>query len=216
MSDIDLTGMVVDDAEFQMALSAYAYACGKELPDVLNKVGRDIALRAAGQAGKADKGAIQRVEDDVVARKNVGKFVYVAQQLGMLKRPIASGKGWRQRATAEFRRMFARRRSAVGMVAGAWVKVARAIERNGAGSLGYFKRGQDAGKGWARPATASAGDSDIVCVLEVAYDNRNKHDTIMLGFDALQKAKAFKAGDMWTYVSRKMGEIAARYSAGGA
>lgn len=215
MSDIDLTGMQVDDAEFQMAMSAYLYASGKELPDVLNKVGRDLALRTAQQAGKADKASIRRVEDDVVARGNVGKFIYRAQQLGMLRNQIPKGKGWRKRATAEFRRMFARRRSAVGMVAGAWVKVARAIERNGIGSLGYFKRGQDAGKGWARPAVASPDQSDIVCVLEVAYDNRNKNDTIMLGFDAFQRARAFKTGDMWTYVSRKMAEIAQRYSARG-
>lgn len=210
---VDLSGLEVDDTEFQMALSALVYAGNKELPAALNKAGRDVALRTAEVCKKSDASAIEGMHQAIIANDKWRVFVYRAQQLRMLKKPIEPGKGWRKRALKELNRMMGRRKRAIGMLASAWVKVARAIERNGAGSLGYYKRGQDAAKGWAEPATATEGE--IVCTLMVAYTNRTKTGAIDHSYSAFRRGLAVKTADMWQYVSQKMAEICQRYSAKG-
>lgn len=196
--------MTINDAAFQAALRDYAAASTRELPDVLNKVARDVGLTAAKLTVRADKEAIR-----ILPHLDWWPKFVAVQMRKKFGGTLLPGQ-YREEARKMSRRLVGSRLSAVSFVASAFVKAANVVAP-GSDVRIYSKRGTSKAVGYANRANAGQGDKQRA-TLTMQYGNQNPQGAATVGNKAMASAIEAKRADMILYITRKMQETGRRHS----
>lgn len=180
----------IDTRQFEKAILEYQKATKKEIPEILNRAGRDVAFRAAGKTPKASQAVIRA---DLLRDPHL---VYALTSL-KLKR---EGKGIlpSPKFSEEVNKFIALRKSSSGFLRSGW---ATAIEK-----LGGHYRGMRTKKvhGWAKKA------SIVRFVTEIA----NTVPGIgKVGEKALAEAVNSVSRDKLSWARKRLAKIAQQHSA---
>lgn len=177
------------DGEFRRAISQYRQATRKELPEILNRAGKNVAFRAVQFTPKASLGQINR--------HNPGRKTYLGR-LHYAQSRVKKGQGIRQDAE----RRHQRRRRSKGYVAAGWLKAARAFGGNPRSA--QLIPGGRASRGGGIKATPFRLYADLFNASEGAQ---------VVGVQPLNRALLFVARDMEQFAQRRLATIANRHSA---
>ena len=217
--------LTIDQSQFQSALQEVVKWSKRELPDLLNRHGKFIALNAYEATPRADRGEVMKELDLRVAKqvtnRKTGKVrnVYALDNRRriagiMYVRAKAAGKALNtyQEYKAGALKYAANRLTAIGTLAAGWIGAVRklaAASRTGVGNV-QWKRHK--GIGTAKPAVNGWNPTT-----EFAYNLQERKPG---GFqidprcqDALQAAFDREASSMMDYVAKKMQEGADRVNA---
>lgn len=176
---------------FQGALREYGRATNKDAADILNRAGRNVALRAVQLTPKATAAKI-RAE---LAANNRAIYATIRR----LKRAGVPQRGMsRTRFAEEINKTIAARRRSAAFVSSGWFPALADLGGRSRAATG------SAAKGSGKRAT----ERHLLAVLINAATGANK-----VGREALQQAVDFVARDMLAYAQKKLADRARQFSA---
>lgn len=221
----------VDDKDFQKALDAYAATASKELPDVLNKVARDIGFTASKAAPRAVRNEIKSLHEmwktgDLSWVKYISKWMKHGFSSGGMDssrykkmyrrlskfydRDSMSFSGTGGRYAAEARRMskrlIASRVRAIGFIAHSFAMAARLVDPASTAALPRGK-GKSKAKGWAKAANVAQGNS-MSASLFMAWEVEHRKGASEIGERVMRRALASKSADMKVRIMERLQRIA--------
>lgn len=183
----------LDLREFQAALREYGKATKKDCADILNRAGRNVALRAINLTPKA---TAAKIKADLAANNNA-----IRATIRRLKAKGIPQKGMsRARFALEIKKTIGLRTRSARYVSVGWFK---AYEAFGGPSRKVSSKGF-AAAGTGKKATAN----HLVAELTNAATGADK-----VGAEALQAAVDFVAHDMLEYAYKKLADTARKHSA---
>jgi hypothetical protein len=178
----------LDSKGFRAAVLFTVREVGKALPDVLNRAGKNVALRAIQLTPKADKAKIQALSDKEIAAA-------VAKRL-RAKGKLKSTTAKQFKAFCRYEKQ--RRIRSRGYTAGpGWNNAARAFGGRGVRVQKGFGQ-SEAAKGKGKPASALKLVAELVNTAPASEK---------IGGPALQEAVNFVAKDMMDYGTKKLEKI---------
>ena len=229
------SGMQIDDSAFQRVLVQYASLSSKEIPDVLNKVARDVGLTAAHLAPRATRAEIMKISDawhfgnlnwvkhistilknDASAQGTQQSQQKIARVKKALEKAgqghLFSGLVYHLRAKAVSDQLLKRRVSSIGFLAHSFAVAARLVDPHGNAAMPAAKHPR--AKGWAKSANIGDGDRPVAKLMMAwdVSDAAKKPALIALAERTLAQAMERKRADMIVYIQRKMDEIARKVS----
>ncbi len=190
MSDLKL-----DTSTFNRAIREYAEATKKDMPDILNRAGRNLAYKAVKFTPAANAAAIK---SDLMKGAVLFK---VLNHFRILKGKKALGG---KKMSGPAKSFLRKKTSSAKYIKVGWFKAIMAFGGNPSKSAGKLSNKGLAAKGYGKKATKTK------FIAELANFSRGASK---VGAEALQKAIYFVADDMAKYAQKRMAETAAKHSA---
>lgn len=180
----------VSTKQFKAALKQYQQATGKDMADVLNRAGANIAMRALSFTPQAKPSQIDRYSPDRSA------LMHALATKGTKHGKAKKGEGNKALAW----KIYNSRKRGRGYIRAGWVEAAKDM---GAKPRMKVKPGGRAAKGYGRKASRIKLQGDIYNFSEGAE---------LVGLNPLKRAIVFVAADMKTYADKKLAKTARRFS----
>ena len=220
----------VDTSQLEAALTEYEIATGKDMVEVINRAGRNVAFRAIQFTPKADKSKIdalrQQVSTEVFGasgkRLKRTKKAFAATDRALLiylKGLWSHGKNPRSVSSraelaASALRMVTRRLQAIGFLRSGWFTAAEAFakatglswSKGGAKQFGSPKGSVEVANESQPEAAASLSNN----IFATSHDHALALEKY--GTQALQDAVTFVANDMKNYAENKIAQTAKRFT----
>ena len=201
-----------DDSKFQEALEAYMQYTRRDLPSVINKVAKDIALTAAKGLKEKKEGtqtAIANLAETDWWIKYVSKMVASGNAKGKPKfkkkkdgTTVRIETEWNKKLSQVAKRMLAVRKSSVSLLASGYAKAGNSFKGGGGTqSLSFMGGKLDKARGSGRPAVPSDKPE---ATLEIGYDVEHRQGAVDYAYPYLKQAIQDKTADLWEYVRKKM------------
>jgi len=179
--------LTLDTRDFERALLNYASATDKDMAEVLNRAGRNIAYRAAQFTKPAQPGQIR---SDILAQEGL---LEALTSLRLKKKGVARGADF----AAEMKKTLAIRIGSARYLRAAW---AEAIAKFGGAFKGKKMRGASA---LVKKANAVSLLTEITALVNQPTNAKaDSAESKMM--PALQEAVDFVAADMLDYAAKKM------------
>ncbi len=195
MSDMELQGL----DQFQDAINSYQEATQKDMVDVLNRAGRNVAYRAAQFT---DVASAAKIRAELYRDPHL---VYALTSLSLRKQGIGTlPKGAFQQEVEKF---ISRRQSSTRYLRSGWAQAI--IDLGGTFRGSRLTRGTH---GYGSKATLIELLAEIAWIIDEPNDHK-ADSAEEVGMKALQKALDFVTQDMQQYAEEKMAKTAKDHSA---
>lgn len=192
-------GFEIDTSEIEDALNSYQSATGKDMVDVLNRFGRNVAYRAAQNT------PIELPAQIVADLKKDPRLIYALTELSLKSRGITHlEKGQLEK---EAQALIARRKGSARYLRVGWAQAI--IDMGGNFRGAKLERGSH---GYGDKATVVNLLAQIAWIVD--EPNSKKADSAeQIAIKALEDAIDFVLADMIDYAEKKMADTAKRHSA---